>query len=400
MSQDYNLVKIYEQLLEQKKPLSTNNNFVSLTEKYNEICFRNHAFLEEKSLNWADFTDALRKYSRLTTIDNKIKNQTPFDLQNGTQEPLVYSDKNYSKLFAQQKVEELRQIGGAKINQFPFFKTKSGQPISFKDLVKSSEFGGKGAKAETSERQERGLIDHINSIPGVKTIISQDNSKIENIIAAEKVERQSKTGPEPYSDVKLILPNKVLFVSAKGQSAPTLGSGGIAGIRELTKNNNNPKILNFVADFYRKAYEYYKNNIEMHNLQGQNLYRNKIVPDVSIKVPSDIITSMLAGTAEMGGPVSYYYIGQMNVEIEKSDDPNTIKIKNGNFVPLETFIEKYGDSLYAHIRKRDGDLYFTDATIDLNGKYIPVIFSKKKNGQGGAQSRFGVINKIRGHLLS
>jgi len=69
-------------------------------------------------------------------------------------------------------------------------------------------------------------------------------------------------------------------------------------------------------------------------------------------------------------------------------------------VPIEEFIRQKGDKLYAHIRKRDGDLYFTDATIDLNGKYLPVIFSKRKNGQGGAQSRFGMIDKIRGHLLS
>ena len=256
MGQDYKLVRVYEQLLKGNNK-EVEKQFVSLTERYESI-YQNLNFLEEKSLNWADFTDALRKYSRLTVIDNKIKKQEPFELQNGQKELLTYNDKKYSGLFAQQKVEELRQIGGIKINQFPFFKTKTGQPISFKDMVKSAEFGGKGAKAQTSERQERGLIDHINSVPGVKTIISQNGSKIENIVAAEKVEKTIKNGPEPYSDVKLILPNKELFVSAKGQSAPTLGSGGLIGIKELTKNNNNPEILNFVASFYKKAYEYYK----------------------------------------------------------------------------------------------------------------------------------------------
>jgi hypothetical protein len=379
-------------------------DLVYLKEEYTstptlQSTYTNGVLLSEKALNWGDFTDALRKYSRLTVIDDKIKKQDPFELQTGKKEPLVYANSSYSKLFKDQKVDELKQIGGLKINRFPFFKTKSGVLVSFNDMVKSSEFGGKGAKAQTSERQERGLIDFINSIPGAKTIISKDGSKIENVIAAEKVEKV-KGRPEPYSDVKLILPSQELFVSAKGPSAPTLGSGGIAGVKELTKNNSNPEILNFVASFYKKAYEYYAKNIEMHNLQGQNLYKNKLIPDVSIKVPKEIIKQMLEGTREMGGPVSFYYIGDMDVELNPGESKNVIHIANGSFIPLEKFIEEKADNLYAHIRKRDGDLYFTDAVMDLNGKHIPVIFSKRKNGQGGAQSRFGMIDKIRGHLLS
>lgn len=399
MDQDYRLIEAYNLVSNKQKQEEVSTSFSTLQQTYANMMLNEQYLLSEKTLNWADFTDALRKYVRLTIIDNKIRNKEPFELQNGKKELLTYKDPKHSKFFAQQNVEELRKIGGSRINQYPFFITKQGQPVSFKDLIKTADFGGKGAKAQTSERQERGLIDHINSIAGVKTIISQNGSKIENIIAAEKVEKSIKNGPEPYSDIKLILPNKELFVSAKGQSAPTLGSGGLIGIKELTKNNNNPDILNFVSEFYKKAYEYYKNNIKMHNLESQNLYKNKLVPDVSIKVPSEIITSMLMGTKEMGGPVSYYYIGDMNVELEKTSDSNTIKISNGSFVPIEDFIKQKGDNLYAHIRKRDGDLYFTDAVIDLNGKYIPIIFSKRKNGQGGAQSRFGVIDKIRGHLL-
>ena len=392
MGEHYQLAKIYEEkLLHKNEPAIVSAN--TLPRTYEQM------IVLEKALNWGDFTDALRKYDRLTVIDTKIKNKQPFELQNGSKEILTYSNKSYSDLFKNQKVDELKQIGGVKINKFPFFKTSKNIPISFADMVKSAEFGGKGAKAQTSERQERGLIDFINSIPGVKTIVSKDGSRIENVIAAEKVER-TKGMPEPYSDVKLILPNQNVFVSAKGPSAPTLGTGGIMGIKELTKNGNNPEILNFVAGFYKKAYDYYKKNIEMHNLQGQNLYKNKLIPDVSIKVPHQIIKQMLEGTKEMGGPVSYYYIGEMDVELVNQSDKNTIQIANGNFVPLDTFIQQKANNLYVHIRKRDGDLYFTDAVVDLNGKHIPIIFSKRKNGQGGAQSRFGMIDKIRGHLLN
>jgi hypothetical protein len=391
MGEDYNLIKIYEQVLTKTNP-GHYSDYKTLQQTYERV------LMIEKVLNWGDFTDALRKYSRLTIIDNKIKAQEPFELQNGQKEVLSYNNNSYGDLFKNQKVDELRQIGGSRINRFPFFKTKKGQLVSFNDIIKSAEFGGKGAKSQTSERQERGLIEFINSIPGVKTIVSRDGSKIENVIAAEKVEKL-KGKPEPYSDIKLILPNQEFFVSAKGSSAPTLGSGGILGIKELTKNNNNPEILNFVSNFYKKAYEYYKKNIEIHNLQGQNLYKNKLIPDVSIKVPQEIVKQLLQGTKEMGGPISYYYIGDMNVQLKEQENKNTIEIANGSFVPIDKFIEEKANKLYAHIRKRDGDLYFTDAVSDLNGKHIPAIFTKRKNGQGGAQSRFGMIDKIRGHLI-
>ena len=354
----------------------------------------------EKALAWPDLSDASRKYYRLTVIDDKIKSGTPFKLEDGREEVLTYTDDSYGDLFANQRVEDIKRIGGTSINSFPFFKDSQGNEIGFRSLTKTKELGGTGgSKAQTTERQERSLIDTINSVEGTKTIVSQDGSKIEGVVKAEKVEGSSAAGTEPYSDVKLIMANgSELLVSAKGPSAPTLGSGGIAGIKLLTKGGANPEILDFVDEFYNKAYAYYKEVVDKEGLEGQNLYKNKLVPDVSIKVPEEIITTILKGTPEMGGPVSYYYIGDMDVK--GTADGQTITIENGNFVPLDTFIKEKTGKLYAHVRKRDGDLYFTRATQNINDRTVPVIFSKQQDGSGGAQSRFGIIDKIRGVEIS
>ena len=354
----------------------------------------------EKALEWGDLSSASRKYSRLGIIDDRIKKGEPFKLENGSEEVLTYSDEDYSDLFTNQKIEDIRKIGGSSINTFPFFKDSQGNNIGFKQISKTKELGGAGGnKAQTSERQERSLIDLINSVEGTKTIISADGSKIEGVVRAEKVEESSAAGTEPYSDVKLIMTDgSELLISAKGPSAPTLGSGGIAGIKLLTKGETNPEILDFVGDFYNNAYAYYKEVVDREGLEGQNLYKNKLVPDVSIKVPEEIISTILKGTPEMGGPVSYYYIGEMKVDGEL--EGQTIKIFNGSFIPIDKFIKDKAGKLYAHVRKRDGDLFFTQATQNLNDKTIPVIFSKKADGSGGAQSRFGIIDKIRGVEIS
>ena len=353
--------------------------------------------LFEKKLEWGDLSSATRKYERLTIIDNFIKSKTLFKLEDGTEAPLEYTNDSYSELFANQKIDDIKKVGGNRINQFTFFKLPSGKEIGFNSITKTKDLGGTGgSKAQTTERQERGLVELINSVKGPKTIISKDGSKITNVIRAGKFEGQAETGTEPYTDVILYLEDGTeLFISAKGSSAPTLGSGGITGIKALTKDGANPDLLQFIKNFYDKAYQYYKNTVEEKGLEGQNLYKNKLIPDVSIKVPENFLTTLLRGTKAMGGPVDYYYVGGMDVE--GTVEGNTIKIENGNFISIEDFIDQKGAKLYAHIRKRDGDFYFVDTTQNLNGISLPIIFMKNPEGKGrGAQSRFGMIDKIRG----
>ena len=78
--------------------------------------------LSEKVLNWGDLSSDSRKFIRLTVIDDKIKNGTPFKLEDGREEILTYIDDSYSDLFANQKVVDIKSKLGSKTNTTPLFK--------------------------------------------------------------------------------------------------------------------------------------------------------------------------------------------------------------------------------------------------------------------------------------
>ena len=96
----------------------------------------------------------------------------------------------------------------------------------------------------------------------------------------------------------------------------------------------------------------------------------------------------------MGGPVDGYYIGPMEVTFTINN--NAIKT-NGDIIPVDKFSEKY-DKLFVHIKKRDGDYYFTDKTKEINGINIPIIFTNKPDGNL-VKSRFGIGTKSRGLII-
>ena len=110
-------------------------------------------------------------------------------------------------------------------------------------------------------------------------------------------------------------------------------------------------------------------------------------------IRAELIKTIIQGTIPMGGPIDYYYQGDMEVKFEV--EGNIVNFKNGKFVPVDTFIEEHGGSLYAHIRKRDGDFFFTNSQQDINGIILRRIFTKKE-GSNSTQSRFGTLDKIRG----
>ena len=347
--------------------------------------------LNEGVLKWSDFSDATRKYYRLSIINKKIKDKSPFELKSGDAEILTYADEAYADLFANEKVSDIKAIGSSRINQFPFFQDSKGNKIGFTSLNKTSEFGGKGSKEETTERQERGLIDTINSVPGPKTLISENGITISDVVKAEKIEK-NEIGSEPYADIRLIRSTepKEILISAKGTSSISIGGGGLKGISSLVSSGNK-NIETFIKILYKKAYNFYQNIVTKNNLQDTNLYRNGLIKDVSIEIPQSIIKDIIVGTKPMGGPVDYYYIGEMDVKFTTDED--TIYLLNGELKPVEKFIE--GGTFYANIIKRDGDIYFTTSIQNINGLELPRIFEKKKESNS-AQSRFIISSRIRG----
>jgi len=271
-----------------------------------------------------------------------------------------------------------------KSRQFNLFQFPVGQDIA--SIILSG-----GSKSETSERQERGLVNAINSVPGLKNIISENGIIIENVIKAEKVEGKNQLGTEPYADIALIISGKEepILISAKGNLAFSLAGGGLKGISSLAKSND--EIKNFIKDIYTKAYSFYKEIVYNNNLQDKNLYKNKSIPDASIKIPDSIVKDIIVGTPEMGGPIEYYYIGDMDVKFDV--DKDTIYLLNGELEPIENFIKD--EIFYANIIKRDGDIYFTESTQNIDGMLLPRIFTKKE-GSNSTQSRFIISQKVRG----
>lgn len=348
--------------------------------------------IDEGVLKWNDFSDASRKYSRLQAIDNKIENKSPFQFKDGSQSVLTYADDSYAPLFHSMEVDAIKKIGGTRINQFPFFKDQDGNDVSFSALEKTREFGGSGgSKVATTERQEHGLIDAINAVPGVKTLKGTNGVEINGVQAATKVDGLNEFGSEPYADVILKVKGQDIKVSAKGNEAPTLAGGGVKGMTAMAITNS--EIREWLTDFYEDAYQFYQDRVEANNLEGVNLAGNKLIPDVSRKIPKELIKPIIQGTIPMGGPIEYYYKGDMEVKFEI--EGNTVNFKNGKFIPIDTFIEEHGSSLYAHIRKRDGDFFFTNSQQDINGIILRRIFTKKE-GSNSTQSRFGTLDKIRG----
>ena len=348
--------------------------------------------LNEKALLWNDVAGESRKLIRLTIIADKITAKTPFTLQDGDKEVVLsFNDPSYVDLFTNQKVDTLRDIGGRSINNFKFFVDAEGNEYSLKQIKKTKELGGAGGnKAQTSERQERSLIDAINSVEGIKTLVGANGFEIPNIIKAEK--QPDPPRAEAYADLRLIRKGADPYLlSAKGIVTPSIAGGGLTGVTQI-----NDTLATWVADFYEDAYEYYKKIFDENGEidYNTNLYKTSYMRDVNRQVPVNLIDDMLRGNEAMGGPVDGYYIGPMEVEYEVKE--NKI-ITNGEVISLEKFADKY-EKIFMHIKKRAGDYYFTDALQTVNGVTMPLIFTNKPGGKM-AKSRLGANPKTRGQII-
>ena len=87
--------------------------------------------LLEKALTFNDVAGESRKLIRLTIIANKIREKTPFTLQDGEKEVILsFNDPSYDDIFTNQKVDTIRSVGGRSINNFKFFVDDEGNEFS------------------------------------------------------------------------------------------------------------------------------------------------------------------------------------------------------------------------------------------------------------------------------
>lgn len=248
------------------------------------------------------------------------------------------------------------------------------------------------ARHETSERQEVGIINAINSLEGTKTVVgSNENFKITDVVRAEKIPTTGKI--EPIADIQLIRSKGTspYKISAKGNVAPTVAGGGLAGMSQLSK-----PVTAFVKKFYEDAYNHYKKILEQHPeiTPDMDLYRTKYFKDVNRRIPQDIVEEILKGTAAQGGPVDAYYIGDMDDVLVRAEG-GKVEL-SGEFLSIEDIARDR--TLYIHIKKRSGSYYFTDSMQTINGLTIPRIFAQKPQGTT-SQSKLGTSFVTRGKEL-
>lgn len=332
--------------------------------------------LDEAPLNPTN----LAKRENWSVFVDKVKNKEPFELVPDPDAPegaepetvvIGYEDEDQHEAFVkkisrgdmQTVLNRLRDQKKSIV-----LPVIGGEPIRITQLQKTAEFGRRGGKTE-SERQESGLVEAINNAVaknGQKPItLKTKKATIKNVISANKVEGTNAYGKEPYADIAIHTKGgKTHLISAKGDTAPSIAGGGIAGLFDIDPN--------IVGNAVKRAYNFYKKEFGKH--EGKKFPPSKAI-EVYVKVPEKYMDSILRGTEDMGGPIGYMYIGPMDVESNYNGTTLTV---NGALVSVDDFMNHIGN-LYLRIRRRRATQVLDFSSVDKYG--FPNIFYSR--GEGG-----------------
>ena len=233
-----------------------------------------------------------------------------------------------------------------------------------------------------AERQETGLVDAINKAvkeykagkgnkhKGIR--INTPAGSLNSIVMAEKYSGLSAIGNEPYTDVILhTVGGRKWNVSMKGMSAPSLAGGGAKGLEQAVPGLAGKFIRAAHRAYLRKGYK-----------TGDD------IPDAYGKIPDDKVIRILKGTASMGGPIHYMYVGPMDV-ISRFDDRIGILTVNGNFTAISRYARDH--ELIFRMRKRRSDQMFVTEGTDKLGH--PSIYGKSPS-RGDSAKRVVVVDKF------
>jgi hypothetical protein len=180
------------------------------------------------------------------------------------------------------------------------------------------------------------------------------------VTGARKKEGMSSLGKEPYIDIEIIdKRGKAWGVSCKGDSAPSLAGGGLAGLKVI--------VPDLIDKLYGTVEKYLKQEMR---LKDGDIIKIDSIPDLYVRIPQRYIEKILVGTPQMGGPVTHMYVGKMDVASNKSG--STLNFTNGRFYTIEEYQRKIGD-FYFRVRKRD---------VDSEPKGEMRISYNKKNREG------------------
>ena len=152
---------------------------------------------------------------RLVKFYDMVQSGGTFYNTDGNELKLQFASEEYSDLFKNRDVAGIRKIAGNSVNSFPFFLDSNENSVSLDDLLKTPEFGGKGAGSGTVVEDENLYIlkKKLNDLIDVEggTVDVVVNGKTYKVSSAE-----TQTGM-PKSDFNLLdeKGTPVVFISHK-----------------------------------------------------------------------------------------------------------------------------------------------------------------------------------------
>tara|TARA_B100000767_G_scaffold248498_1_gene249443 strand:- start:2064 stop:3065 length:1002 start_codon:yes stop_codon:yes gene_type:complete len=243
------------------------------------------------------------------------------------------------------------------------YETVDGEVILLSRLQKTKEFGGTGgSKADTSERQEHGLVNVINANPG--TVIEQLGVTVKS---ARSQGGMNALGKEPYIDIFITDTNgKDHGISMKASSSMTIGGGGTAGVFSMF-----PKLI-------QRCYDKVEQYLMDMGLEDQDVVPHGAIPNLFFRIPEKYIAPLMQGNKAMGGPIDWIYVGPSDVTGEVVDGNLNL---NGNFYSVDDFVEKTAGDVFFRVRKRDLDGETTEIDFtDVDRKYkLPILMTNQSN---------------------
>lgn len=243
------------------------------------------------------------------------------------------------------------------------YETVDGEVILLSRLQKTKEFGGTGgSKADTSERQEHGLVNVINANPG--TVIEQLGVTVKS---ARSQGGMNALGKEPYIDIFITDTNgKDHGISMKASSSMTIGGGGTAGVFSMF-----PKLI-------QRCYDKVEQYLMDMGLEDQDVVSHGAIPNLFFRIPEKYIAPLMQGNKAMGGPIDWIYVGPSDVTGEVVDGNLNL---NGNFYSVDDFVEKTAGDVFFRIRKRDLDGEMTEIDFsDVDAKFnLPILMINQSN---------------------
>jgi len=154
---------------------------------------------------------------------------------------LSNSNQNHEELFKNADAAAIKKLGGSRINSFLFFKDKNNKEYAIKDLLKNTDFGGKGAGSGT-RAEDIALLDisnQLKEIGPVNVVLSEGGKQYKGIDGATTFKGT------PKADFSLDAGEKeLIFISHKDGKGPKdfQQYGGLKGLSQY------PEVAAFVRD--------------------------------------------------------------------------------------------------------------------------------------------------------